>query len=101
MYMQSGEGIDAEVRCIGRLGFGSIIPWKMEKYVVKYSIKNNAGRGGARQMTVSEEMRQVFNAMREGILISDTDGVIVFGNQAYRRFLKMLYEWLKAILGVS
>ena len=87
MYMQSGEEIDAEVRCIGRLGFGSIIPWKMEKYVVKYSIKNNAGRGGARQMTVSEEMRQVFNAMREGILIIDTDGVIVFGNQAYRRFL--------------
>ncbi len=38
-------------------------------------------------MTLSEEMRQIFNAMREGILIIDTNGVIVFGNDAYRRFL--------------
>ncbi len=38
-------------------------------------------------MTLSGEMKQIFNAMREGILIIDTDGVIVFGNEAYRRFL--------------
>jgi len=38
-------------------------------------------------MTLSKELRQIFNAMREGILIIDTDGVIVFGNEAYRRFL--------------
>ncbi|MBQ2062920.1 MAG: sigma 54-interacting transcriptional regulator [Oscillospiraceae bacterium] len=36
---------------------------------------------------ISEDARRVFNAMREGILIIDTDGVIVFGNTAYRRFL--------------
>jgi len=38
-------------------------------------------------MTLTDEMKQVFNAMREGILIIDTDSVIVFGNEAYRRFL--------------
>jgi len=38
-------------------------------------------------MTLTEEMKQIFNAMREGILIIDTEGVIVFGNEAYRRFL--------------
>lgn len=38
-------------------------------------------------MTLSNEMKQVFNAMREGILLIDTNGVIVFGNEAYCRFL--------------
>lgn len=38
-------------------------------------------------MTLSEDLRNVCNAMREGILIIDTDGIIVFGNNAYRRFL--------------
>lgn len=38
-------------------------------------------------LRVSNEMRHVFNAMREGILVIDTDGVIVFGNEAYHRFL--------------
>ena len=33
-------------------------------------------------MTLTEEMKQIFNAMREGILIIDTEGVIVFGNEA-------------------
>ena len=38
-------------------------------------------------LNVSNEMKHVFNAMREGILVIDTDGVIVFGNEAYHRFL--------------
>ena len=38
-------------------------------------------------LTISEEMKRIFNAMREGILIIDTDGVILFGNEAYHRFL--------------
>ena len=38
-------------------------------------------------MELNEAARAAFNAMREGITIIDTDGVIVFGNTAYREFL--------------
>lgn len=38
-------------------------------------------------MFLSEHVRNIFDAMREGILIIDTEGLIVFGNLAYRRFL--------------
>ena len=40
-------------------------------------------------MTLSENETRIFNSMREGILIIDTDGIIVFGNDAYRRFLNL------------
>ena len=38
-------------------------------------------------MLISDCERKVFDAMNEGILIIDADGIIVFGNKAYRRFL--------------
>ncbi len=38
-------------------------------------------------LTLTDEMKRIFNAMREGILVIDTAGVIVFGNEAYHRFL--------------
>ena len=38
-------------------------------------------------MQLNEAARAAFNAMREGITIIDTDGIIVFGNTAYREFL--------------
>ena len=38
-------------------------------------------------MELNDAARAAFNAMREGITIIDTDGVIVFGNTAYREFL--------------
>ena len=38
-------------------------------------------------MELNEDARAAFNAMREGITIIDTDGIIVFGNTAYREFL--------------
>ena len=38
-------------------------------------------------MTLSENERQIFDAMSEGILIIDAKGIIVFGNRAYLRFL--------------
>ena len=38
-------------------------------------------------MELNEAARAAFNAMREGITIIDTDGIIVFGNTAYREFL--------------
>ena len=38
-------------------------------------------------MTLSEQEKLIFNAMNEGILIIDIDGIIVFANLAYRRFL--------------
>lgn len=38
-------------------------------------------------MHVGEDARAVFDAMREGITIIDAEGVIVFGNRAYRDFL--------------
>lgn len=39
-------------------------------------------------MEFSPDALAVFDAMREGILVIDTAGVIVFGNAAYRRFLR-------------
>ena len=38
-------------------------------------------------MWLSDREKRVFNAMNEGILVIDTEGTIVFGNDAYRRFL--------------
>lgn len=38
-------------------------------------------------MELNEAACAAFNAMREGITIIDTDGIIVFGNTAYREFL--------------
>ena len=38
-------------------------------------------------MELNEAARAAFNAMREGITIIDTDGIIVFGSTAYREFL--------------
>ena len=38
-------------------------------------------------MYLSDDARAVFDAMREGITIIDTEGRIVFGNRAYREFL--------------
>ena len=38
-------------------------------------------------MYLSDDARAVFEAMREGITIIDTEGRIVFGNRAYREFL--------------
>ena len=38
-------------------------------------------------MELNPAARAVFDAMSEGITIIDTDGVIVFGNRAYRNFL--------------
>ena len=38
-------------------------------------------------MQLSADARAAFDAMREGITIIDTDGVIVFGNRAYRDFI--------------
>lgn len=40
-------------------------------------------------MEFSADAVAAFNAMSEGILIIDTEGVIVFGNAAYRRFLRL------------
>ena len=39
-------------------------------------------------MAFSPDALAVFDAMREGILVIDTAGVIRFGNAAYRRFLR-------------
>lgn len=39
-------------------------------------------------MYLSEEARQIFDALNEGILIIDTEERIVFGNRAYREFLE-------------
>ena len=38
-------------------------------------------------MELNADARAIFDAMREGITIIDTEGRIVFGNQAYREFL--------------
>lgn len=38
-------------------------------------------------MELSATDKAILNAMHEGILIIDTEGVIVFGNDSYRRFL--------------
>ena len=38
-------------------------------------------------MELNEDARAIFDAMREGITIIDTEGRIVFGNLAYRAFL--------------
>ena len=38
-------------------------------------------------MELNEDAKLVFDAMREGITIIDTQGHIVFGNRAYREFL--------------
>ena len=38
-------------------------------------------------MELNPAARAIFDAMSEGITIIDTDGVIVFGNRAYRNFL--------------
>ena len=38
-------------------------------------------------MEISQQGKTIFNSMNEGILVIDTDGMIVFGNDAYRRFL--------------
>lgn len=38
-------------------------------------------------MRLDDTARAVFNAMTEGVLIIDIEGKIVFGNEAYRRFL--------------
>ena len=38
-------------------------------------------------MELSGQEKKVFDAINEGILIIDTEGTIVFGNAAYRRFL--------------
>ena len=38
-------------------------------------------------MELNAAARAAFDAMREGITIIDTDGIIVFGNTAYREFL--------------
>lgn len=38
-------------------------------------------------MFLPQEAKDIFNGMREGVLIVDREGVIVFGNLAYRRFL--------------
>lgn len=38
-------------------------------------------------MELNADARAAFDAMREGITIIDTNGCIVFGNQAYRDFL--------------
>ena len=38
-------------------------------------------------MELNPAARAVFDAMSEGITIIDTDGIIVFGNRAYRNFL--------------
>lgn len=39
-------------------------------------------------MELNAAARAAFNAMSEGITIIDTDGIIVFGNTAYRKFLE-------------
>lgn len=39
-------------------------------------------------MQLNAAARMVLNAMTEGVLIIDTEGRIVFGNDAYRRFLR-------------
>ena len=38
-------------------------------------------------MELSADARAAFDAMREGVTIIDTNGIIVFGNRAYREFL--------------
>lgn len=38
-------------------------------------------------MELNPDARSVLDSMREGITIIDTDGIIVFGNRAYRDFL--------------
>ena len=38
-------------------------------------------------MELNAAARAAFDAMSEGITIIDTDGIIVFGNRAYRNFL--------------
>ena len=40
-------------------------------------------------MILSENEKRIFNAMREGIVVIDTDATIVFANDAYRRFLNL------------
>ena len=43
-------------------------------------------------MQLDSAARAVLNAMTEGVLIIDTEGRIVFGNDAYRRFLHSEHE---------
>ncbi len=38
-------------------------------------------------LQLSEDARCVLNSLREGITIIDTEGTLVFGNQAYLDFL--------------
>jgi transcriptional regulator with PAS, ATPase and Fis domain len=44
-------------------------------------------------MHLNSDARSVFDAMSEGILLIDTNGRIVFGNLAYRRFLQEDIKW--------
>ena len=39
-------------------------------------------------LQLNESARSVLDALNEGITIIDTDGRLVFGNRAYRAFLK-------------
>ena len=39
-------------------------------------------------MQLNADARAVFNAMREGITVIDTEGRIIFGNKAYLEFIK-------------
>ena len=66
---------------------GAIIGPKEERSLPRRFLPAGSGEAGGGYMILCREMKQVFNAMREGILVIDTDGVIVFGNEAYRRFL--------------
>jgi len=62
-------------------------------------IRYNSPKGGS-AMQIDADARRVFDAMREGITIIDTDGIIVFGNKAYLEFLhKELGEDVGSILG--
>lgn len=38
-------------------------------------------------LQINEDVRNVFNVMREGIIIIDNEGVIIFGNHSYCEFL--------------
>ena len=48
----------------------------------------NVVRKVGHAMQLNADARAVFNAMREGITVIDTEGRIVFGNKAYLDFLK-------------
>ncbi len=39
-------------------------------------------------LDINRDMSTVFNSLREGILVIDVDGRIVFGNTAYLDFLE-------------